>query len=392
MKLAIQRQILHVDMDAYYASVEQREDPSLAGKPVIVAGATAGRGVVSAANYVAREYGVHSAMPAARALRLCPHGVFLPPRHQLYAEISREIHEIFRHYTPLVEPLALDEAFLDVTGSVRLFGPALKIGREIKHEILLQTGLVASVGVAPNKFLAKLAGDVRKPDALVEVLRGQEQAFLDPLPVSRIWGLGKRSAEILQRIGVHSIAQLRAQPEALVKELFGRGGEQVARLAQGIDEREVIAEHEARSISHETTFAEDLTDTAVMRGWLLELCAQVASRARRLELRGRTVQIKVRFGSFKTITRSITLERATFTTSELRAAVETLWGERLGVPLEPIRLLGVGLAGFDGPVHEQADLFADPAAERNRTLDSVLDTANERFGAAALRRGVAPSR
>jgi DNA polymerase IV len=386
------RQILHVDMDAFYASVEEREDPSLVGRPVIVAGAPDGRGVVSAANYVARTFGVHSAMPAARALRLCPDGVFLPPRHQLYAAVSRDIHQVFKRYTPLIEPLALDEAFLDVTGCERLFGTGLVIARNIKREILEETGLVASVGIAPNKFLAKLAGDVRKPDALVEVRLGGERAFLDPLPVSRIWGVGKRSGEILARIGVCTIADLRAQPEALLQEIFGRSGEQIARLARGIDNREVIAEHEARSISHETTFAQDLTDAVMMRAWLLELTEQVASRARRLQLRGCTVQIKVRFGSFRTITRSVTLERATHASSEIRAAVETLWFQRLGVELEPVRLLGVGISGFGSAASQQVDLFSDPQRERNATLDTVLDQANQKFGGVVLRRGLAPPR
>ncbi|MEM7407023.1 MAG: DNA polymerase IV [Pseudomonadota bacterium] len=387
-----ERQILHVDMDAFYASVEERENPDLVGKPVIVAGAPRGRGVVSAANYVAREYGVRSAMPAAQALRLCPHGVFIPPRHALYAEVSRQIHRIFRYYTPLVEPLALDEAFLDVTASRRLFGPGFEIARRIKGEILQRTQLVASVGIAPNKFLAKLAGDVRKPDALVEVLPGEEQAFLDPLPASRIWGLGRRSVETLERIGVKTIADLRSQPESLLQELFGRTGEHVARLARGVDARPVVAEHEARSLSHETTFSVDLAEPGVMRAWLLELADQVASRARRAGLSGRTATIKVRFASFKTITRSQTFEQPTHSSRALRGAVDVLFKERLNVALEPVRLLGVGLSGFDQAQAVQDDLFGDADAVRDQEIDSVVDRARGRFGRDALRRGLAPRR
>ena len=389
---APQREILHVDMDAFYASVEEREDPSLVGKPVIVSGRPDGRGVVSAANYVARRYGVQSAMPAARAVRLCPNGVFLPPRHRLYAEVSREINSVFKHFTPLVEPLALDEAFLDVTGSMRLFGPGIQIARAVKDTILQRTQLIASVGVAPNKFLAKLASDVQKPDALVWVKPGEEQDFLDPLPVRRIWGVGRRTADTLERIGVQTVCDLRAQPLELLEELFGKQGNHIAQLARGVDDRPVVAEHEARSISHETTFAEDVADAAVMRAWLLELADQVASRARKLELSGRTIQIKVRFGDFKTITRSVTLERSTHSSREVRAAVDMLFTERLGVALRPVRLLGAGLSGFGPDGNAQDDLFGDALREKEQVLDDVVDRARGRFGGAALRRGVAPDR
>ena len=204
--------ILHIDMDAYYASVEERDRPELVGKPVIVGGSPEKRGVVSAANYVARKYGVHSAMPSATAHRLCPHGVYLPPRIDYYAEISRQIRDIFQRFTPLVEPLSLDEAFLDVTGSEDLFGPAVDIGRQIKQAIRQEVRLVASVGVAPNKFLAKIASDLKKPDALVVVEPDKVQEFLDPLPVERLWGVGKQSSKVFQRLGIRTIGQLRQCP------------------------------------------------------------------------------------------------------------------------------------------------------------------------------------
>ena len=392
MSQATGRQILHVDMDAFYASVEEREDPSLVGKPVVVSGAPAGRGVVSAANYVARRYGVGSAMPAARAKRLCPHAVFISPRHALYAEVSRQIHAVFKRYTPLVEPLALDEAFLDVTASGRLFGHGLDIARRIKREIAEETQLVASVGVAPNKFLAKLASDLDKPDGLVWVRAGEEREFLDPLPVKRIWGVGRRSAEVLERMGIITIGDLRRVSPEHLAQVFGKHGEHISRLARGLDERLVVAEHAARSISHETTFAEDVSSPDEMRAWLVELAEQVASRARRLESPGRTVQIKVRFHDFRTITRAITLEHATYSSRELRKAVNLLFAERLGQAAEPVRLLGVGLSGFGDEDAQQGDLFTDEDQTRDTTLDDLLDRARDRFGRAALRRGLAPKR
>ncbi|NKC16191.1 MAG: DNA polymerase IV [Gammaproteobacteria bacterium] len=378
-------------MDAFYASVEEREDPSLAGHPVVVGGDADSRGVVSAANYEARRYGVHSAMPSAQARRLCPQAIFIPPRHALYAQISQQIRAIMQTYTPLVEPLALDEAFLDVTASQRLFGPALEIARTIKRRILDETTLVASVGVASNKFLAKLASDIRKPDALVNVEVGGEQAFLDPLPVSRVWGVGRRTQELLERIGVRTIAELRQRDKTLLDELFGKTGEHLWRLARGMDERPVVAEHEARSVSHETTFCVDLTERAVMRIWLLDLAEQVAARLRRLGIAGRTVHIKVRFHDFRTITRSMTLVTATASSQDLRRAVDQLFGPRLDVALEPVRLLGVGVSGFDGDSEQQGDLFAAPPS-REANVDRVLDSVRERFGRAALRRGVDPRR
>ena len=392
MAEAPSRQILHVDMDAFYASVEEREDPSLKGKPVVVSGAPDGRGVVSAANYVARRYGVGSAMPAARAKRLCPHAIFIPPRHSLYAEVSRQINAVFKRYTPLVEPLALDEAFLDVTASGKLFGLGLDIARRIKAEIADETSLIASVGVAPNKFLAKLASDLDKPDGLVWVRSGEEQRFLDPLPVKRIWGVGRHSAETLERMGIATIGDLRRVSPEHLAQVFGKHGEHISRLARGLDERPVVPEHAARSISHETTFAEDVKDADEMRAWLVELAEQVASRARRHELQGRTVQIKVRFHDFRTVTRAITLEHATHSSRELRKAVDILFRERLGLTPEPVRLLGVGLSGFNDDGAQQADLFADEEQVRDTTLDDVLDRARTRFGRTALRRGLSPKR
>ena len=297
--------ILHCDMDAFYASVEERERPELVGKPVIVGGSPEKRGVVSAANYVARKYCVHSAMPAATARWLCPQGIFLPPRISYYAEISRQIREIFERFTPLVEPLSLDEAFLDVTGSEKLFGSAAEIGQKIKLTVREEIGLVVSVGVAPNKFLAKIASDLNKPDGFLVVEKVQE--FLDPLPVERLWGVGKQSSKVFERLGIRTIGQLRQWPVETLVSRFGSQGKHLWQLAHGIDDRPVVPEREAKSISHETTFEHDVDDQDVLRAWLADLTEQVGWRLRRHGLRGRTVRLKVRFADFSTITRSQTL-------------------------------------------------------------------------------------
>ena len=270
--------ILHVDMDAFYASVEERENPRLAGRPVIVGGTPEQRGVVAAANYEARRFGVHSAMSSATARRLCPQAVVLPPRIQYYAEVSRQIHAIFERYTPLVEPLSLDEAFLDVTGSEHLFGTAESIGGRIKEDIRAELRLVASVGVAPNKFLAKIASDVNKPDGFVVVPPESVQQFLDPLPVGRLWGVGRVTGHTFQQLGVDTIGQLRTLSLAALEQLAGRVGVRLWNLARGVDDRKVVPDREAKSISHETTFAADLTDPETLRAWLLELTEQVARR------------------------------------------------------------------------------------------------------------------
>lgn len=379
--------ILHCDMDAFYASVEERERPELAGKPVIVGGSPERRGVVSAANYVARRYGVHSAMPAAMARRLCPHGVFLPPRIDFYSEVSRQIRDIFERFTPLVEPLSLDEAFLDVTGSEHLFGPAVEIARQIKAIVRQETRLVVSVGVAANKFLAKIASDLRKPDALVVVEPGHEQEFLDPLPVERLWGVGTQGSKAFQRMGVRTVGQLRQWSREALQSRFGAGGEHLWQLAQGIDERPVVPQREAKSISHETTFAQDVADRDVLRACLLELTEQVGWRLRRHRLRGRTVHLKVRFADFSTITRAQTLPAPTAITQELWQAAEALLCHRLPKGHPPVRLLGVGVSGFDASGLTQRLLFDQQQRQKQGELDAVTDDIRDRFGSSALRRG-----
>ena len=378
--------ILHVDMDAFYASVEIRDDPSLRGKPVLVGGSPEGRGVVAAASYEARKFGVHSAMAMARALKLCPHAVVLPTRISYYAEISQHIRSIFEAYTPLVEPLSLDEAFLDVAGSEALFGPAPQIGREIKRRIREELNLVASVGVAPSKFVAKIASDLKKPDGFVIVEADQVEAFLDPLPVGRIWGVGKVTDKALERLGLRTIGQLRRQPLERLTQLFGSSGDHYWRLAQGIDDRKVVPDREAKSISHETTFAEDISDIEVLRSWLVELVEQVGRRLRRHGLRGRTVELKIRFSDFKTISRSESLPEPTDITQELLQVALDLLATKLPSGSRPLRLLGMGVSGLGPSELAPASLFADPDRDKQRQLDRISDQIAERFGKQAIGR------
>ncbi len=379
--------ILHVDMDAFYASVEERDNPSLVGQPVIVGGSAEGRGVVAAANYAARKFGVHSAMSAAQAKRLCPHAVFLKPRHDYDALVSRQIRDIFEKFTPLVEPLSLDEAFLDATGSEPLFGPSAEIGRQIKQRIRSELRLVASVGVAPNKFLAKIASDLGKPDGFVVVETEQVQAFLDPLPVGRLWGVGKVTGQVFERLAIRTIGQLRQMPVATLEDRFGAAGRHYWQLAHGIDDRPVVPDREAKSISHETTFAEDIADQELLRAWLVELVEQVARRLRQHDIRGRSVELKVRFADFQTISRSVTLPRPTNVTQELLDAGIELLTQRLPPRHLAVRLLGFGVHKFADSGLVQRQLFDQPERQRHQELDRVTDQITAKFGQSALRRG-----
>lgn len=384
------RKILHVDMDAFYASIEERENPQLKGKPVIVGGSAQGRGVVAAANYAARKFGIHSAMPMVIALRLCSEVVRLPVRMSLYAEVSQQIRDIFARYTPQIEPLSLDEAFLDVTASEKLFSSAQTIAQAIKQDIKQELDLVASVGMAPNKFIAKIASDINKPDGYVVVDPGGVQAFLDPLPVSRLWGAGKVTVALFEKMGIRTIGQLRRQSKDWLLSHFGQFGDHLWRLANGIDDRDVISEGQAKSISHETTFAVDLTNKSVLSAWLLHLTEQVASRLRRYELKGRTVTLKLRHHDFKTVTRSHTLSVETDNTDQLWQVTRKLFDDNWNGKT-PIRLIGMGVSGLNA-LHEsmqQGDLFMN---ESTTKIDQLADSINSRFGPSTLQRGRSKTR
>ena len=388
--------ILHIDMDAFYASVEEREDPSLRGRPVVVGGSPEGRGVVCAANYEARKFGVHSAMSAARAVRQCPQAIFLKPRMDLYASIGRQIREIFRRYTPLVQPLSLDEAFLDVRGSTNLFGPPAAIGQNIKDEIAHETGLVASVGVAPNKFLAKIASDYDKPDGFCVVDPERVQDFLDPLPISRVWGVGRAAQRKFETLGTRTIEDLRKLPEDVLQARFGSWGRKLYQLARGIDHREVTPDRVAKSISHENTFRQNITDADELRAWSALLAENVARRLRRSKLHGRTVHLKLRHSDFRTVTRSLTLPEPTNVTRRIADGAAGMIdqfadqvarrGDRLSM-----RLLGLGVSNLTDHVEQQGVLFADlegpTSNEQERRRDQVADAIADKFGKYAVRPG-----
>jgi DNA polymerase-4 len=311
----------------------------------------------------------------------------ISPRIDYYAEVSRQIREIFEQFTPIIEPLSLDEAFLDATGSESLFGTSVEIGLQIKKRIRAELRLVASVGVAPNKFLAKIASDVRKPDGFVVIEPAAVQAFLDPLPIGRIWGVGKVTGQAFDKLGITTIGQLRELSLVSLKELFGASGEHYWRLARGIDNRSVVPDREAKSISHETTFAEDIADLDVLRAWLVDLVEQVARRLRRHNLRGRTVDIKVRFANFTTITRSLTLREPTHATQELLDAGLELLTNRLPSRHLPVRLLGFGVNQLDVSGSSQQHLFDQADRDRHRDLDNLADQIAAKFGKRAMRRG-----
>ena len=354
---------------------------------MIVGGSPTGRGVVAAANYEARKYGIHSAMPAAQARRLCPHAVFIRSRMSLYSEVSTQLRQIFHRYTPLVEPLSLDEAFLDVTGSGRLFGSGLDIAARLKSDIREELRLVASVGLAPNKFLAKLASDLSKPDGLIEVPAASIDEFLAPLPVARLWGVGAAAQNKLHAMGIYTIEQLRAESGERIGARLGNWGRHIWELAHGRDERQVVPDHEAKSISHETTFEVDIASGSVLRAWLLDLCEQVARRLRQHQLRARTVEIKVRYSDFTTVSRSRTFGGPTDQTRAIWQLGAELLAEQLNRRNEAVRLLGIGVSGLEveGPV--QVDLFGEPQDRQQARIDGVLDAISERFGKGTAVRG-----
>jgi DNA polymerase-4 len=374
-------------MDAFYASVEVMDDPSLSGKPVIVGGTPEGRGVVSAASYEARRFGVHSAMSAYRAKKLCPDGVFVRPRMSRYVEISKRIRAIFHDFTPLVEPISLDEAFLDVTGSRRLFGTPIEIGRSIKRRILEEVGLVASVGVAPNKYLAKLASDLDKPDGFVVITRENAEEVLSDLPVRRLWGVGKQTQKLLAKKGINTIGDVMAAPLEDLEARLGVLARRFKNLAMGVDHRPVVADWEAKSISNERTFADDIGDAGELREIADVLCEMVAKRLRKSGLLAQTVQIKARYPDFTTFTRAVTLAEPTELTQTIRDAVRDLLERKLERKGRPLRLLGVGVSNFVHPEEETRELFTDGERVKSANVDHLIDDLQDRFGADVIHRG-----
>lgn len=374
------RTIIHIDMDAFYASIEQRDRPELRERPVIVGADPRGRGVVAAASYEARRFGVHSAMPIARAARLCPHAVFVPVDREKYVQVSKAIMAILADYSPLVEPLSLDEAFLDVTGTDRLFGPPRVLAQAIKRRIREEVGLTASAGIARNKFLAKLASDLEKPDGLVEVRPGEEVAFLHPLPVERLWGVGPVTARELRRMGIETIGQLARVPLRLLQRRFGRAGRHLHELAWGRDERPVEPFTPPKSMGAEETFAQDQRGHEPLRLTLRAQAERVARELRSEEVVARTVTLKLRFSDFRTLTRRSTGEP----TQDGLEIFRRVWSLLEQVPLaQPVRLVGVSVSGLAPADSGQLLLFAEPAARRAR-LARAVDALARRFGEDAL--------
>jgi DNA polymerase-4 len=384
------RAILHVDMDAFYASVEQRDDPRLRGQPVIVGG-TSNRGVVAAASYEVRKFGVRSAMPIREALRRCPHAVCVKPRMAVYREVSNQVFGIFHEYTPVVEGLSLDEAFLDVTASLALKGDAVSIARGIKEKILATTRLTASVGVAPNKLIAKIGSDLNKPDGLTVVTPENLRAVLDPLSVRRLPGLGRKLGERVEGAGITTLGQLREAPDAVLWPIFGRDSQRMRERAAGIDDRPVMSEWDEKSISAEETFFSDLTDPARMRAEVLRLSDRASARMRAQNLAAGCVQVKIRRADFTTFTRQKRFEPSTTdsrTIGRLAAELLTSWLEEQ--PRARVRLLGVGVNHLHAA--DQLDLFASAAGTSGpgaTALDAAVDQIRERFGTLAVRRGSA---
>ncbi|HEX7095294.1 MAG TPA: DNA polymerase IV [Acidimicrobiales bacterium] len=383
--------ILHVDMDAFYASVELLRRPELRGKPVVVGG-SGNRGVVAAASYEARAYGIHSAMPSVRAQRLCPHAVFLPGDYDHYAQVSARVMAIFRSFTPLVEPLSLDEAFLDVRGARRAFGPPEVIARRIRQQVLEQERLTCSVGVAPNKFLAKLASEAAKPRAsrngpvegagVTVVREGEELAFLHPLPVQALWGVGPATLARLQRLGVRTVGDLAAIPlENLRASVGDAAGRHLHALAHGRDDRPVVVDQRPKSIGHEETYEHDLHDLAAIEVEIVRLADAVAGRLRRAALAGRTVAVKVRFSDFATITRQTTLPDPVDSGQAIAASAKALVAAV--DPTPGVRLLGVSVSGLTDEAVRQLT-FDDVATPQWDELDETIDAIRARFGPRAI--------
>jgi DNA polymerase IV len=377
------RAILHVDMDAFFASVEQLDDPRLRGKPVLV-GHDGPRGVVAAASYEARVYGCRSAQPMAVAKRMCPQAVVVPGHFDRYREESRKVFAILESFTPLVEPLSIDEAFLDVTASQPIFGEPEAMARRIKERIRAETHLTGSVGVAPNKFLSKLASDLDKPDGLTVIRPSDVDRVLPPLPIGKIWGIGPKTAERLAGIGVRTIGDLRKLDPDVLERRLGTDADHYLRLAHGLDDREVTGDGDAKSIGHEQTFGQDLADPEQVRAVMLEQAEHVSARLRKHKLFARGVTVKIRYGDFQTVTRAATLDAAADTTQPIWQAARELF-DTWAREFKPVRLIGVTatkLMRGEG----QLELFGSAETEKQRRIDSAVDQITARFGADAIGR------
>ncbi len=393
------RVIVHVDMDAFFAAIEQRDNPELRGKPVVVGAdpkGGRGRGVVSTCSYEARSYGIHSAQPISQAYRLCPQAVYLPVRGERYEEVSRDVRQILSEFTPVIEPVSIDEAFLDVSGTVHLFGGKRALAEKLQARIEEQTGLTASLGVAPNKMVAKIASDMRKPRGLVIVEPDEVESFLRPLPVGKLWGVGEKTERALKALGIRTIGDLADADRDGLARRFGKYGPELWELAHGRDERPVETSEEVKSVGNEHTFEQDTADPELIASTLMRLCEKVAQRLREGGWRGRTVTTKVRLADFTTLSRARTLERHMDSVPEIfEVACANL--ERADVGGQKVRLVGVTVSGLQAGAPRQTRLFdrARDGTDRGdkwRRLGPAIDRIRERFGDDALRHGTSLQR
>lgn len=382
-----ERHILHLDIDAFYASIEEILDPSLNGKPIVVGARPEQRGVVSSASYAARAFGIHSAMPTAQALRLCPQVVIITPHRRAYSEYSARMMSILSEYSPLIEPLSLEEAFLDVTGCEPRWGSPEELARRIQKRLEVELGLSASIGLATNKLVAKIASGLEKPRGFVVVPHGKEAEFLAPLPVEKLWGVGEVTARSLHEMGVFTIGQLAQLPTAQLEARFGRRGRDLHRQARGIDDSPVVVEREEKSLSREVTFAQDIGDRQVLRKTLLSLSEDVARRLRRRGLRGRTIKLKLRYADFTTLTRQVTgdtptdLEQVIF--DQAARLLDRAWDRR-----RKVRLIGVGVSKFELEEHQLSLFEATGGGKvaKLRRLSQAVDQIREKYGDEAIQR------
>lgn len=376
------RKIIHVDLDAFFASVEQLDNPELKGRPVIVGGSIKERGVVSTASYEARAFGVQSAQPIARARKLCPQGVFLRVRMDRYREISRRVLKILSSCTPKVEPASIDEAFLDITGCEKLFGKAEDTAREIKARIKKEVGLTCSLGVAPNKFLAKVASGMQKPDGLVIVKDNDKESFLANLPVGKIWGVGKVTQRELQQMGIYTIRQLGELSFSELQKTFGRIGARLYNLSHGIDRTPVLTDRKIKSMSSETTFPHDISERKVLEKTLYELSVKVSKTLRNKGLGAKSIQLKVRFSDFTTFTRSHTYREATNLTEFIWQRAKELLDKKVDLSARKVRL--IGLAVFNLGAQRQMELFVP---EKMQRLEVALEKIEKKYGIRGIRKG-----
>lgn len=377
--------IAHIDMDAFFAAVEVLLNPELRGKPLIIGSDPQkgkGRGVVSTASYEARVFGVHSAMPVSKAYRLCPHGIFVSPRSGVYGEYSRRIFSIVERFTPNIQRVSIDEAFLDLSGSVHLYGSIANIGKAIKKAISDEVNLTASIGISNSKSVAKIASDFDKPDGLTIVPPDQIQQFLDPLSISRLWGAGAKTVSRLEEMGIRTVSDLRKYPLEMLQQKMGKMGPHLHQMALGIDEREVHEREAVKSVSNERTFGVDQTDLEIIHSTLLRLSEKVAGRLRRKGFSGRTIQVKIRFSDFSTFTRHKTLSHATHATEEIyRVCLKLI--EPFRQEKKAVRLMGVGVSQLQTLQGSQMN-FLENADQRKENLEQIMDQLQDKFGKKAL--------